>query len=197
MIHLYRLKNIQQSSTSSSNSTTSSSAKTITSRSSNPKQRQLRHKGRLIPDGGQWSDTALALDFVVSPAPFSATSILPLYASFLLPFLSSSACLRLIVFCRHIHPRQTPRVLSVTMLSILLSGPPTAIISTLPHNLFHPSIRATSTIFYPYTPTHPLPLYITPLYFYLSIYPYIFSHSLSIPYLSHSLSVTLYFSSTS
>ena len=60
------------------------------------------------------------------------------------------------VFLQNFHPCQTPCVLSVAPLPVLLSVPPAAIISPSPHHLFFPSICATSAIFYPYTPTHPL-----------------------------------------
>ena len=95
------------------------------------------------------------------------------------------------------HPRKTPHILSVSPLSVLLSGPPASIISPSIQYLFLPSINATFAIFYPYNYTHPLPLYLTHLYFYLSIYflsltlsilslslnifHYIFPQSLSLP----------------
>ena len=78
-------------------------------------------------------------------------------------------------------------------LSSCTTRPPDAIISPSPQHLCLPLIRATSAICYPYNPNHPLPLNLTPLYFYLSIS----SHSLSLSSISNSLSVSLYFSSTS
>ena len=78
-----------------------------------------------------------------------------------------------------------PSRLSATPLSVLLSGPPAAIISPPPQHIFFPSISYTSKIFYPYTPTHPLNIYLTPLYFYLSIYLLLLTFSLL------SLSLTL------
>ena len=81
-------------------------------------------------------------------------------------------------------------------LSSCPTRPPVAIISLSPHNLCLPLISTTSAICYPYTPTHPLPLNITPLYFYLyiylslyiSIYLYIYIYI----YLSIYLSIYLY-----
>ena len=103
------------------------------------------------------------------------------------------ARLCLSVICRHFHTCQNPRIFSIAPLPVLLSGPPSAIIYLSPNHLFLPSIHTTSAIFYPYTPTHPLPLYPTPIYFYLSI----LSHSLSLSSLYHSLCVSLYSYSTS
>ena len=121
--------------------------------------------------------------------PFSAASVCPLSASFPLSFSSSSARLCLSVFCRHFHPCQTPRVFSVAPLAVLLSGPPAAIISPSPQHLFLPSIRATSVIFYPYTPTPFLSISLLYISIYLSIYLSSLTHFLSTLSLTHSLSL--------
>ena len=132
---------------------------------------------------------------------FSTASIHTISALFLTLVLSSSAYLCLSVFCRHVHPCRTSRFFSVAPLYVLLSSPPYAIIYPSPQHLFLPLIRATSAIFYPYTPTYSLALYITHIYFYLYIYLYIYILLLvfSILYLSLTLclSIFLYSSSTS
>ena len=107
---------------------------------------------------------------------------------------SSSTYLHMSVFCRHFYPRQTPLNFSVYLLSLLLYGPPTTIISLSPQHLYIPSISATSAISYPYTPLTPS-LSIALLY--ISIYLSISSHSISISSISYSLSIFLYSSSMS
>ena len=84
----------------------------------------------------------------------TATSVRPLSALSPSPLSFSSARLRLSVFCHHFHPCQTPRIFSVALVYVLFSGPPATIISPSLQHLFLPSILTTSTIFYPYTPTH-------------------------------------------
>ena len=81
-IHLHGLYNLWWYSTftSSSDATSNSDAKTVTSCSSTPKQRRLVCELIRIPDGGQWSDPALALGASVFQPPFSAASICPLSA---------------------------------------------------------------------------------------------------------------------
>ena len=79
-------------------------------------------------------------------------------------------------------------------MSSCTTRPRTAIISLLHHHICLPLIQATPKICYPYTPTHPLPLNLTPIYLYLSIYLFPLTHFISPISLNHSLS--LYFSST-
>ena len=124
--------------------------------------------------------------------PFSAASVRTLSVLFLFPLSSSSICLHLSVFCLHFRLHWTPNMFSVAPLSFLLSVPPTEIIYLSPHKLFLPLICVTSAIFYPYTPTHPLPLYITPLYFYIYIYLSLLTHFISPLALTHSLSLYIF-----
>ena len=194
-IHLHGLKNIRWSSTltSSSDAAYDSDDKTVTSRSSASEQRQLGREGIWIPDRGRWSDPTPALDAAVSLPPLPAASVRPLSASFPSSLLSSSARLRLSIFCRHFHPHQTPCILSVVPLSVLLSGPLAAIIYPSPQNLFLPLICAISAIFYPYTPPNPS-LSISLLYIYIYIYISPLTNFLS-P-ISHNHSLYLYISLT-
>ena len=105
--------------------------------------------------------------------------------------------LRISVFCRHLHTCQAPCIFTISLLPILLSGTPAAIISPSTQHILLPLICANSTISYPYTPTHPLPLYLTPLYLCLSTYIYPLTHFISPLSLTHSLYLYIYFSSTS
>ena len=99
LIHLHGLKNLRQSSTftSSSDATSDSDVKIISSCSSASKQILLGREGIPIPDRGQWSDPAIALDAAVSLPPLSAASVRPFSTSFPLSLFTSiesaSVCL--------------------------------------------------------------------------------------------------------
>ena len=153
LIHLHGLNNLWLSSNfTSSDSTSDSDAETVISGSSASERRRLGREGRRIPDGGRWSDPALALDAAVYLPLLSTASVCPLSNSF-----PSSLYL-------------------VEPLAFSLS----------------PRYLATSAIFYPYTLTHHLPLYLTPRYLYIYIYLSPLTQFLSL--LSHTHYLSLYIS---
>ena len=119
-----------------------------------------KYKWYVKEDGYLMEDDEVTLLSLSAP-PFSHCSSLPIL-SVPYPHISCNYCRPLarlslsVLFC-HFHPCLTPRVFSVSPLSILFSVLPAAIISLSPQHIFLPSIRATSAIFYPYTHTHPPP----------------------------------------
>ena len=104
---------------------------------------------------------------------------------------SSSAHLRLYIFCFHFHPCKTPRIFSVSSLSVLLSGPSAAIISLSLQNLFLPSIFYTSAILYPFNTNHPS-LYILILCIYIYLYIYLLSITFSLLSLSLTICISIF-----
>ena len=151
----------------------------------------MGHEGIWISDKVFWSDPTLSLDAAVYPPLLSA----PLSASFLSLLLSYSVRLRLSVFCRHF---------SFVKL-LVFYAPPRYISSCLAHlppsYLYHPIIYSylqfTSPLQYFIPKLPPTPSLSISLPIFLSIYLSISPHSLSLSSLSHSLSVSIYFSSTS
>ena len=120
--------------------------------------------------------------------PFPRNICLPLSPSLLL--LSSSTRLCLSILCHHFNTHQTPRVSSTDPISVLFSSPDATIIYPSPQNICLPSIQTTSKICYNYTPTHLLPIYITPLYLYLSISLSHITHFISLLSITKSLSLS-------
>ena len=100
------------------------------------------------------------------PSPLFHNICLPLSpSSFSFSSASKSVCLlpELISSSNPLHFIHPPP------LSVLFYGPSAAIISPPPQHRCLLLISTTSTIGKPYNLTHPLTLYLTPLYFYLSI----------------------------